>query len=66
MPPIYPDKSKSLKENKEEMRLKDFELKKQEYEKAYNKKMTYEFSDEDIAGFTESQEKLNEAKIETR
>lgn len=63
MPPIYPDKSKSLKENKEEMRLKDFELKKQEYEKAYNKKMTYEFSDEDIAGFTEGQEKLNEAKI---
>ena len=48
------------------MRLKDFELKKQEYEKAYNRKMTYEFSDEDIAGFTDGQENINEAKIRAK
>lgn len=53
MPPIYPDKEKSLKENKEIMRNKDYELKRKAYEEAYGKELTYEFSDEDIAGFKE-------------
>lgn len=52
MPPIYPDNEKSLKENKEEMRDKDYKLKKQAYEKAYNKKLDYNFNpEEDIAGW---------------
>lgn len=52
MPAIYPDDSKTLKENKEEMRNKDYELKKQVYEKAYNKKLDYKFNpEEDIAGY---------------
>lgn len=59
MKPIYPDENKSLKENKDMMRKKDYELKKEAYKKAYNKELTYEFSEEDIAGFTEeSKEKL--------
>lgn len=53
MPPIYPDKDKSLKENKIMMHDQDFKLKKEAYEKAYGKEMTYDFSDEDIAGFKE-------------
>ena len=53
MPPIFPDEHKSLKENKNIMRQKDYELKKEAYEKAYNKEMTYDFQDEDIAGFKE-------------
>ena len=53
MPPIYPDENKSLKENKIAMRDKDYELKKQAYEQAYGKEMTYDFSNEDIAGFEE-------------
>ena len=53
MPPIYPDENKSLKENKIAMRDKDYELKKQAYEQAYGKEMTYDFSNEDIAGLEE-------------
>lgn len=52
MPPIYPDKNKDFRQNKEEMRLKDYELKKQAYEQAYNKKLDYTFiPEEDIAGY---------------
>ncbi len=59
MPPIYPNKDKSLKENKIMMHDKDYELKKEAYEKAYGKEMSYEFSDEDIAGYKEkSKEKV--------
>ena len=56
MEPIYPDKNKSLKENKTEMQKKDYELKKKAYEETYNKELTYEFSDEDIAGFKEDKD----------
>lgn len=49
--PIYPDKNKSLKQNKEEMMKKDYEQKKSAYETAYNKKLTYEFEIDDIAGW---------------
>lgn len=51
--PIYPDQNKDAKTNKEEMRQKDFEQKKEAYEKAYGKKLTYEFEDSDIAGLVE-------------
>ncbi len=55
MPPIFPDEHKSLKENKDFMRQKDYELKKDAYEKAYGKELTYDFTDEDIAGFVEKE-----------
>lgn len=52
MPPIYPDKDKDFRENKTQMREKDYEAKKQVYEKAYGKKLDYTFDPkEDIAGF---------------
>ena len=52
MPPIYPDKNKGLRENKEYMKNKDYELKVKAYEKAYNKKLDYTFSvNDDIAGW---------------
>lgn len=47
-PPIYPDKNRSLKENKTEMLKKDFELKVFSYEKAYNKKFQSAFEEDDI------------------
>lgn len=51
-PPIYPDKEKDLRENKELMRNKDYEIKKEIYEKVYNKKLDYTFNpEEDIAGW---------------
>lgn len=52
MPPIYPDQDKDFKENKTLMREKDYEIKKQIYEKVYGKKLDYTFNPkEDIAGF---------------
>ena len=52
MPPIYPDPNKSLKENKEEMRKKDFEYKVAAYEKAYNRKYDEDYDrTKDIAGW---------------
>ncbi len=52
MPPIYPDKNKDLRSNKEEMMKKDYELKVKAYETAYNKKLDYKFNEkEDIAGW---------------
>lgn len=52
MPPIYPDENKDLRSNKNEMKNKDYELKVKAYERAYNKKLSYEFNEkEDIAGW---------------
>ena len=51
MPAIYPDKNKSAQENKKEMLEKDYQLKVEAYEKAYNKKLDYKFEEKDIAGF---------------
>ncbi len=53
MKPIYPDESISLKENKDMLREKDFEIKKQAFEQAYGREMNYDFSEEDIAGLKE-------------
>ena len=50
MEPIYPDPNKSIKENKEEMRKKDYAAKVKAYEEAYGKKLDYKFEDDDIAG----------------
>lgn len=52
MKPIYPDTSRSLKEQKEELKNADYNLKVKAYEEAYGKKLDYTFTDWDIAGLT--------------
>lgn len=52
--PIYPDYSKTVKENSIMMMEKDYEQKKVAYEYAYNKKLDYNFESEDIAGWVQS------------
>ena len=49
--PIFPDPQKSVRENSMEMMNRDYEQKKQAYEKAYGRKLTYEFEPGDIAGW---------------
>ncbi|MCC8168027.1 MAG: 1-acyl-sn-glycerol-3-phosphate acyltransferase [Clostridiales bacterium] len=49
--PIYPDPDKSVRDNSIEMMNKDYEQKVNAYERAYGKKLTYEFEDGDIAGW---------------
>lgn len=51
LPTIYPDESKTVRENSIEMMNKDFEQKKTAYEKAYGKKLDYTFSEDDIANW---------------
>lgn len=48
---LYPDSTKTVKENSVEMCRKDYELKKAAYEKAYNKPLVYTFDKHDIAGW---------------
>ena len=55
LPTIYPDQDKDYQEAKKEMMNKDFEQKKECYERVYNKKLTYDFSEEDIAGLKEDE-----------
>ena len=43
--------SKDFKSEKEELRKKDYELKKAKYEEVYGKKLDYIFSEDDIAGW---------------
>lgn len=51
---LYPDQNKTVKENTEELGLRDYSLKKACYEKVYGKELTYEFDSLDIAGWKES------------
>ncbi len=48
--PIYPDLSKSVRENSKIMAEIDYKQKKEAYEKAYHKKLDYKFTKSDIAG----------------
>lgn len=48
---IYPDKNKSITENCKEMCHMDYEMKKSAYERIYKKPLSYDFSDDDIAGW---------------
>ena len=48
---LYPDKSKSIRENRLELCAKDYQLKKQAYEQIYNKKLDYKFDPSDIGGW---------------
>ncbi len=50
LPPIFPDPSKSARENSFIMCRADFEAKVRCYEQCYGRPLTYEFSKEDIAG----------------
>lgn len=49
--PIFPDPQKSVRENSMEMMNRDYEQKRQAYEKAYGRKLTYDFEPGDIAGW---------------
>ena len=49
--PIYPDPDKSVRENSYIMMETDYHQKIEAYEKAYSKKLVYDFEDSDIAGW---------------
>lgn len=49
--PIFPDPQKSVRENSMEMMNRDYEQKRLAYEKAYGRKLTYDFEPGDIAGW---------------
>lgn len=51
LPTIYPDPRLSVNQNAKRMRDIDYSQKKKAYEKAYGKKLTYDFSYDDIAGY---------------
>ncbi len=51
LPPIFPDPQKSVRENSVIMMQKDYEQKKQAYEKYYARKLQYDFEPGDIAGW---------------
>lgn len=48
---LYPDTTKTAKENTELLALTDYNLKKECYEKVYSKELSYDFSPSDIAGW---------------
>lgn len=49
--PIFPDPNLSIYDNSIAMMTKDYEQKKEAYEKAYGKKLEYKFTPDDIAGW---------------
>lgn len=51
LPSIFPDKDKTVRENSIYMMQTDYEQKCRAYEECYNKKLTYDFNLEDIAGW---------------
>ena len=51
---LYPDQTKTVKENTEALGKMDYSLKKACYERVYKKPLTYDFESTDIAGWKES------------
>lgn len=51
---LYPDPSKTVRENTEELGIMDYDLKKSCYEAVYGKELTYEFDSSDIAGWKDT------------
>ena len=51
MKPLYPNVSLPVKQRKQALMQKDYELKVQAYEHAYGKKLDYKFENWDIAGY---------------
>lgn len=49
---LYPDPTKSVRENSYRMQKEDYAQKKAAYEKAYGKTLCYDFEPSDIAGWT--------------
>ena len=49
---LYPDPSKSVRENSYRMQQEDYVQKKEAYERIYGKALTYAFEPSDIAGWT--------------
>ncbi len=52
LPPIYPDPEKSDRENSKIMMETDYRQKVEAYEQAYGEKLSYDFENKDIAGWT--------------
>ena len=50
----YPDPNLSVRENSIAMMNLDYEQRKEAYEQAYGKKLTYDFEPADIAGWVEA------------
>lgn len=51
LPPLFPDPAKSVRENSLTMMQQDYLQKCAAYERAYQRKLTYQFAPEDIAGW---------------
>ncbi len=51
LPTIYPDPDKSVQENSRQMMDIDYKQKKEAYEKAYGRPLTYDFEPGDVAGW---------------
>ncbi len=51
LPPIYPDPEKTVAQNSRAMMNIDYQQKKEAYEKAYGRPLTYDFERGDIAGW---------------
>lgn len=60
---LYPDPEKSVKENSILLSKRDYELKKQAYEKAYGKPLDYKFEPPDIAGWCCKNEKSEKNQV---
>jgi len=65
--PVYPDPSKPERINRMEMCRQDYQQKKEAYEKAYKRQLTYCFDESDIAGWIKQEESglKQEINIET-
>ena len=61
---MHPDPEKTIRDNSIYMRDRDYALKKKAYERAYGKKLTYDFETEDIAGWNPYEEEIPEEKID--
>lgn len=59
LPTIYPDVTLNLRQNSKQMMAKDYQQKVATYEKIYGKKLNYDFTPWDIAGW---RNKVNEDK----
>lgn len=59
LPTIYPNPKLKIRENMQKMAEIDYQQKVAAYEKYYDRKLTYDFSYEDIAGFSPQKHSFN-------
>ena len=62
--PIYPDPKKTVRQNSIDMMNQDYAQKVEAYERAYGKKLTYDFEEDDIAGWINIEEKAKEQQAQ--